>query len=445
MSSQSGAPAAKAATLVRAMGRWTLAALVVNAILGSGIFALPATIARLVGPAAPWAWVLGALGNGVVMLCFAEVASRFAGAGGAYLYARAALPRPFAILVGWLAFLTRVTAAAAGVNLFSVNLAALVPALGGEAARAAALSLFIFLLTAVNVLGVEHGARWNNFFTAAKLAPLGFFLAAGALFLVARGAVEPAAVAAPATGADWLRASLLICFAYGGYDGAMLAMGEAKDPRRDAPFALLAAMVFMALLYVATQLVVDGTLASPGVSERPLADAAAVVLGPWGATLLAAAAVVSIIGFLGANFLNAPRLAFALAEHRDLPALFARIHPRFRTPDVAIVTFGVAVLGLALFGNFEWNATLSAVARLLVYGSTCVALVVLRRRDPGGARFELPAGPLFALLGIAFCALLISPRGWKELALLAGVSALAMFHWAAVRRGGRQGAASDGQ
>lgn len=432
-SARDGGP--RAATLVRAMGRWTLAALVVNAIVGSGIFGLPATVSRLVGPAAPWAWVAGALGNGVIMLCFAEVSSRFHAAGGAYLYARQALPHPLAILVGWLAFLTRVTAAAAGANLFTLNLAEFAPAAEREVVRIGLLSLLLGALALVNYRGVERGAAWNNLFTVAKLVPLGLFLAAGATFAITHSA--PASVVrSPATAGDWLQASLLICFAYGGYDGAMMAMGEARNPRRDAPFALLTTMVFLALLYTGVQLVVDATLADPAATPRPLVEAARAIFGPWGAALLAAGAVVSTVGFLGANFLNAPRLGFALAEHRDLPAIFARIHPRFRTPYVAILTFGFLVLALAVYGSFEWSATLSAVSRLFVYGSACVALLILRRRRPGEAAFELPGGPLFSCLGIAFCLLLLSRMGRHDALLFVAVAMLAAFHWALVRRAG---------
>lgn len=435
------APATAAAgiTLVRTMGRWTLAALVVNAVIGSGIFGLPATVSRLVGPAAPWAWIVGALGNGLVMLCFAEVASRFDAAGGAYLYARESLSRLFAILVGWLALLTRVTAASAGANLFTANLAEFLPAAEREGARIALLVLLIGSLALVNYRGVESGARWNNFFTVAKLVPLGLFVAAGGIFALthaAPGIAAAAAVAArPAASAgDWLQASLLICFAYGGYDGAMMAMGEARNPRRDAPFALLSAMVFLALLYTAVQLVVDATLADPANSPRVLVEAARTILGPWGGALLAAGAVISITGFLGANFLNAPRLGFALTEHRDLPAIFGRIHPAFRTPYVAILSFAFLVLVLAVYGSFEWSATLSAVSRLFVYGSTCIALLVLRRRRPGESRFTLPGGPLFPVLGIAFCLLLMSRMGRTDALLLAVVASLATIHWAMVRR-----------
>ncbi len=429
-------------TLVRTMGRWTLAALVVNAVIGSGIFGLPATVSRLVGPAAPWAWILGALGNGLVMLCFAEVASRFDAAGGAYLYARESLPRLLAILVGWLAFLTRVTAASAGANLFTVHLAEFLPAAERESVRVLLLVLLIGSLALINFRGVERGARWNNFFTAAKLVPLGLFIAAGGIFALTHAAPGIAAAAGgaaaagrpPASAGDWLQASLLICFAYGGYDGAMMAMGEARNPRRDAPFALLSAMVFLALLYTAVQLVVDATLADPASSQRVLVEAARTIFGPWGGAFLAAGAVISIAGFLGANFLNAPRLGFALAEHRDLPPIFGRIHPSFRTPYVAILSFACLVLTLAVYGSFEWSATLSAVSRLFVYGSACVALLVLRRLRPGEARFTLPGGPLFPVLGIAFCLLLMSRMGRTDALLLVVVAALATIHWAMVRR-----------
>ncbi len=442
MASDGAAPANGAlsgATLVRTMGRWTLAALVVNAVVGSGIFGLPATVSRLVGAAAPWAWIAGALGNGLVMLCFAEVASRFQSAGGAYLYARESLPRGIAILVGWFAFLTRVTAAAAGASLFTSHLAEFFPAAERASGRVVLLVLLVGTLALVNYRGVESGARWSNLFTVAKLVPLAIFVAGGAIFALTHAAPAIALTAAATastlpTAADWLQASLLICFAYGGYDGAMLAMGEAKNPRRDAPIALLRAMLFLALLYTAVQLVVDATLTDPAASTRVLVDSARQIFGPWGGALLAVGAVISIAGFLGANFLNAPRLAFALSEHRDLPPLFGRIHPRFRSPYVAILVFGFLVLTLAVYGSFEWSATLSAVSRLFVYGSTCVALLVLRRRRPGEASFTLPGGPLLPLLAIAFCLLLLSRLGRSDALLLAVVAALATLHWAVVRR-----------
>jgi basic amino acid/polyamine antiporter, APA family len=214
----------------------------------------------------------------------------------------------------------------------------------------------------------------------------------------------------------------------------MIAMCEAKEPRRDAPFALGTAIVFLAVLYTGTQLIVNGALADPGATDRPLADAARVFLGAPGAALLAAGALISVVGFLSANFLGVPRLTFALSEHGDAPAPFGRIHPRFRTPYVSILTFAALVWALAVYGNFRWNATLSAVARLFVYGSTCVALIALRRTAPGGAWLSIPGGPMLAAVGIGFCGLLAARMGRAELLVILTVAGLGFVHWLIVRR-----------
>jgi amino acid transporter len=418
------------------MGRWTVTALVINAIIGSGIFGLPSVIARHLGGASTWAWMMGAAINAVIILSFAEVASRFSAAGGAYLYARAALPRLAAILVGWLTFVTRLSAVAAGANLFAVNLGEFVPGVEAGLGRTLVLTATLAGVAVVNYRGAQGGARLSTVFTVGKLVPLGVLVLAGAV-VVAGGGPATTAVAVPppaATLGTWLQTLVLVGFAYGGFDGATLALGEARDPRRDAPFALAAAMVFLAVLYTAIQWLVNAALSDPGASTRPLADAARVFLGPAGATLLAAGALVSVGGFLSANFLNAPRLTYALAEHADLPGVFGRVHPRFRTPHVSIVVFAALVWALALYGSFEWNATLSGVARLFVYGGTCLSLIVLRRTQPGGATVPIPGGGVLAGVGIVLCGLLAARMGRAELIVLTGVGALAVAHWLVVRR-----------
>jgi APA family basic amino acid/polyamine antiporter len=243
----------------------------------------------------------------------------------------------------------------------------------------------------------------------------------------------PTAAASP-TGRDWLQALLLIGFAYGGFDGAMFAMGEARQPRRDAPFALFAAIVFLTVLYTGVQILVNAALPDPGLADRPLAAAARVFLGPPGAALLAGGALLSLVGFLSANFLNGPRLTYALSEHADAPAFLGAIHPRFRTPSLSIVLFAVLVWALAAYGNFQWNATLSAVTRLFIYGSTCLALIVLRRTQPGGALLSVPGGPVLAAIGIGFCALLAARMGRAEVVVIGGVVVLGLVHWLVVRR-----------
>src|SRR5690606_17321169 len=124
--------------------------------------------------------------------------------------------------------------------------------------------------------------------------------------------------------------------------------------------ALAAGLAVCAVIYVAVHLVVLGALPDPSASQRPLADAARAIAGPHGAALMAAAAIVSILGILGAGMVNTPRLFFALAEGGDFPRVFGMVHTRYRTPHAALMAYATAVCVLALGGTFIWNAVLSA-------------------------------------------------------------------------------------
>lgn len=415
--------------MVRAIGRWSLAALVINSVIGSGIFGLPSIIAGLLGALSPLAYVLAALGNGVIMACFAELASRFSAAGGAYLYAREALGRFAGIQIGWMSWLVRITAAAANANLFVIYLAEFWPRAQEPLYRAWILALLLGLLAAVNYRGVRSGTNVSNFFTVAKLVPLGIFLVAGTIFVLWRDPVT-SPLAASASRAQWVEAVLLLAFAYGGYDAAMMPLGEARNPRRDAPFALFFAMAGLFVIYAGIQIVVLKILPDPAGSARPLADAARIFIGPAGAVLMAVGALVSVYGYLSANVLNAPRLTFALAVRRDFPPAFAWLHPRYYTPYFSIFAFVGLTWVLAVLATFRWNAQLSGVTRLFTYGSACLALIVLRRsRKADPPAFCLPAGDLLAGLGLIFCLLLLTGMGRTELVIVLATFLIALVNW----------------
>jgi amino acid transporter len=416
--------------LIRVIGRWTLTALVINSIIGSGIFGLPSTIAGLLGSASPYAYLLAAAGIGVIMACFAEVASQFREAGGPYLYARAAFGRFVSLQVGWLAWLVRLTAAAANANLFVDYLAEFWPNATDAFFRTTLLTLLIGGLTGINYRGVNAGAQTSNFFTIAKLLPLTLFIVAGIFLARGEGAI---AHAASGTG-DWPKALLLLMFAYGGFEAALMPSGEMKNPRRDAPFALFMALLACALFYTLVQYVVVAALAAPETAKRPLAEAARVLLGASGAAFITLGAMISVYGYLSSAMLNAPRLTFALAEAKDFPRFFAAIHPKFRTPHVSIVIFAALLLALTIAGTFQWNASLSAVARLFTYGVVCAALLKLRRQQPRAEAFRLPFGPAFAGLGILFALYLIFNMGYGELLAILATAALAFAHWLVAKR-----------
>jgi len=420
-------------SLVRAIGRWSLVALMVNSIIGSGIFGLPSSVTGLVGRASPWAVLIAGLAVGVIMACYAEVASQFSDAGGPYLYARAAFGRLLGIETGWLLWLARLTAPAANANLFAVYLGEFWPHAKDPIPRFAILTLLIGILVVVNLLGVRAATRVSNVFTVAKLLPL-LGVAIGGLIYLAAGHGIPYAPAPPSTHGAWLKAILLLVFAYGGFESALTPMGEVKNPQRDAAFALLSALGLCTLLYTTIQWSVVGILSDPTHSVRPLADTARMIFGEAGARIVAVGALISMYGYLSANLLAVPRITFALAEGGDFPRFFAAVHSRFRTPYVSILVFGFLTWGLALGANFEWNVALSAVARLFYYGLICAALPVLRKKNPHAAGFRLPGGPYLAVIGVVSCLVLGTRVDHVGSYILGGVVLVGFLNWLIVRK-----------
>ncbi len=425
-------------SLVRAIGRWTLVALLVNSIVGSAIFGLPSVIAGMLGRASPLAYLLGALLMGVIVACFAEVASQFQETGGPYLYAREAFGAFAGIQIGWLSWMMRLTATAGGTNLFVTYLGELWPPATNPLPRAVILTAVISLLSLVNYRGVIGGARMSNIFTVAKMSLLFAFVGGGLVYLVLHPevtrAVSQAQVMVHPIAKDWFRATILLVFAYGGFESGLVPMAEAKNPRRDAPFALGTALLTVTVLYALLQVVVIHILPDPAATDRPVAAAAGAFLGPFGAKLIALIALFSLYGYLSAMTLNTPRLTYALAERRDFPAWFAAIHPRFHTPHVSILLYAVLLWVLALAGSFRWNIALSAVARLFGYALVCASLLVFRRRHPDAQAFRLPGGVVFSIVGVLASAFLLTQMSRSELYVMLLTMLLALLTWLWARR-----------
>ena len=419
--------------LVRAIGRWSLAALVVNSIIGSAVFGLPSVVASLLGTASPVAVLLAGAATAVFIGCYAEVASRFVQAGGTYLYVRVAFGRLAGIQVGWLWLVAALTSRAAAANLFVIYVGEFWPRAAHPLPRFLILTMLVGMLATVNYRGVRPGTQVSNFFVVAKLLPLGIVCLVGAFYLIAAHRVVPA-TSPPAAAHAWLKAILLLTFAYGGYDGALNPMSEAKDPRRDVAPALFVALITVVAVYALIQWIVIGVLPDPAHSARPLADAARILMGDGGAALIAIGALVSVLGYLSAGMLTGPRYTFALAEQGDFPSSFAAVHPEFRTPHFSILFFAIVIWLLALIGSFSWNVTLSAVARLFYLGLVCVAVPVLRKKRPGAAAFQLPGGPVFAVLGVAICMGLLAGVDMSQSLILAATFSIAFLNWLLVRR-----------
>jgi amino acid transporter len=418
--------------LVRAIGRWSLIALTVNSVIGSGVFGLPAIVAGLLGRDSVLAVLIAGAAIGVIMACFAEVASQFAEAGGPYLYARAAFGRLIGILVGWMLYLAQSAAPAANANLFVIYLAEFWPAAKHFWMRFLILTLLIWLLAVINLLGARQGTAVSNVFTVGKILALLMVVLAGAAFTILRP--TPLGGAGPAPGRVWLHAMTLLFFNYGGFESALAPMSEAKNPRRDSVFALFGALVTCAAIYALVQWVVVGVLGTGATTDRPLAEVARITMGNYGAALVAIGALVSIYGYLSAKLLAMPRVTFALAQGGDLPPWFATVSPRFHTPWFSILIYATVIWGLALIGTFTWNATLSVVARLFYFAVICAALIALRYQQPGAARLRLPGGAFLAVVGILIALVLTTQVDLSKSLILVATTAAALLNWAWARR-----------
>ena len=320
---------------------------------------------------------------------------------------------------GWLTFWIRILSLAANLNVFVEYLGQIAPSLGAPLGRASVMLAMMAVLTLINVIGVRAATWTVDVFTVAKLAPLVLLILLG-LPRLRPEVFATQAVAHP----DWTGAILLLMFAYGGFEAPLIPAGEAKDPRRDTAFALLAALAIITAIYTLVQVVIVGTVPHLAGTKAPVAAALGSLLGPAGITLAALAAMVSVWGYSTGSVLQAPRILYSMADRHELPRVLASVHGRFRTPHVAIVVFAVLTTAIAIHGTFEATATLSAIVRLVTYGLTCAALPALRRRRPSEAPgFRMPGAPIVVPAALIFCLWLLGTRSftqsWMLLVLMA--------------------------
>jgi APA family basic amino acid/polyamine antiporter len=426
--------------LRRELGRWDLTAIGVNQVIGGALFAQPSLYAASVGGWSPWLVAAVGLASMLIALSFAEVSSRFDATGGPYLYTRAAFGRFAAFEVGWMLWFTRAASWAAVINVLATALGFYAPALGSGWPRAAFISAIIVTIAAINVRGIRQSSLVLNVLTVGKLLPLVTFVVVGIFF------IDPALLFVQ----DWPHQTpslaelsstgLLLIFAFGGYEVIPVPAGEARDPRRAVPFALIMTIIIVTVLMTLVQLVALGTLPGLAASNTPLADAAALFMGGTGAALLTLGAVLSTTGNNMGQALSGSRNLFALAEQGDLPRVLGWVHPQFRTPVNAIFVTSAVSLVLALSGRYSDLALVSAISRLLVYVATCASTLRLRSAEFSGRvnppTFVVPLGPVIPVAAIAIAVAMLA--GARREQLIAGIISLIIggfLYLIAVRRG----------
>ncbi len=406
-------------TLVRAVSRRQLVGLSINEVIGSGVYLLPAAAAALLGMSSILGVLMAGFAVALLVLCFAEASSYFDEPGGAYLYAREAFGAFVGFEVGWMTWLARVASIASLSNGFALAVGFLWSPAASGVPKIAIIGALIGLLTWINVIGVRQGAGVAVGLLIAKVVPLAVFITIGIFFVewsrVAEMSMPPLGVLG--------EASLLLLFAYAGFENTPAAAGEYRNPKRDVPFALLTMILVVTLVYTGVQLVALGTLPGIAGSTSPVAEAAGTFMGPGGALLMTVAAMISIGGNVGNTVLVGPRYLYALAKDGYGPRFLAQVHPRYQTPMAAILTLSIIAFALALSGTFVQLAMLSIIARLTTYIGTAAAVPILRRRMGDRPNvLRLPGGPTIPIMALLLSLAFLSSAHLNN--LIAGVIAL---------------------
>lgn len=408
--------------LVRVIGTGALGLNVVNMVVGAGIFALPGLVAVKLGSAAIVAYLVCSVTVALVFLCFAEVGSRVSRSGGAYAY----IEEAFGPLAGFIAFILFwfgfTVLADAAITVFMVDqIADLFPILSESIPRAIFIIVLLIFLAAVNVRGVTAGVRLYIFNTLAKLVPLLLLLVAG-LFVIN---VENLAIPEWPSAAQIGTTTILLFFAFTGAESALNTSGEVNNPAKTVPLGLLLGLGAILLLYVGLQTVAQGVLGPElaNNTEAPLVAVATEVFGDWGGKMLIAGAVISIYSTLSGEMLGGPRIIFASALDGNLPKFFGKVHPKYKTPYVAIIFFAIVIGVFALSGKFERLVFLGTGSVLLVDLGVSLAVLRLRRRDglPKDGEFRLPFGPVIPLLSCAIVGWLLLQLPLKDARYIAAL------------------------
>ncbi|HKP30429.1 MAG TPA: APC family permease [Gemmatimonadales bacterium] len=400
--------------LIRALGIPAFTLAIVNTIVGSGIFGLPAAAAQVMGSAAPLAYVGCSILVGLVALCFAECGSRVPHTGGTYAWARTAFGPQVGSSVGYLMAFANLAGSNAAVGaLLVASLRAALPSLPLWGPGIIVAIIYI-TLALTNIRGVKSGARVSMAMALIKVTPLLVLVGAGLFALNRENLRIPQAPSAGTLASGMV----LLFFAFMGTEGPLSTIGEVKNPTRTIPRALGLAVLLTGTLYLLVHVVAESALGPrlAEVTDAPLAEAAGVIFGPTGRTFLLWAAILSTTGYFTGDILSAPRMFNALGEDGLLPRWLGKVHPEYHTPHVAIV-FYVAFCGvLAVTGTFRQLAIFASAGTLLVYAISVLGLLRLRKLGVQGDSepFRAPGGVLLpAICTIIIAGLLWSLR-WQE-------------------------------
>jgi APA family basic amino acid/polyamine antiporter len=409
--------------LKRELGLWAAMAIVIGTVIGSGLFRVPQTMVQNVGTGG---WVLAVfVVGGVLSMCgalsYAELAAAMPGAGGEYVYLTEAYGPVWGFLYGW----TQMWVAKSGsvatlATAFFEYLANFRPELeqvfytvplpiGEHGAplpikygQILAMVLILFLAL-INYVGVKAGGNVQVILTAVKMGAIAVIIVMG-LSWHGSPASAPQIPLVPITAAGFFAALVAALWAYDGWNNVSMVASEIKKPQRFLPLALIGGTAAVMLLYLLADSAYFHVLSNADVAANKRVAAAMMqrIAGPWGASAVSIAVMISIFAALNGSILSGARVPYAMARDKLFFHSFAYVHPRFATPSVSILGLSAWSAILVFSGRYDQLYNYVIFASWLLYGMTTAAVIVLRVKKPLMPRpYHTLGYPLVPILFVA--------------------------------------------
>ncbi len=399
-------------TLKRTLGTTDLTLLVIGNVIGSGIFLVPSSVLRQSGESVPIAsavWLVGGLLSLLGALSYAELGAMDKGSGGLYAYIRDGFGALPAFLYGWTLFFVIGAGTIATLAVAASNYMGQFGALSDPAKKVIAAALIVLMMV-INVRGTRESASVQNVATGIKV--IAILAMSAILFALGTGGGDAAAVAPTPTFSGVGLSIIAVLWAYEGWQYVTFAAGEAKDPQRALPRAIVIGTAFLILIYLLANSAYLAALgpARVAASDRVAGEAVAQVLGPAAGSVIALAIIISMYSAAHATVITAPRVYFSMAQDGLFFKKLAEVHPKYGTPALAIATSCLWSIVLAISGTFEQLLTYVVFVGWIFYALGAAAVIAIRIKRPNAERpFRVPLYPLTpALFVLAAAAIVIN-------------------------------------
>ena len=399
-------------TLKRTLGSRDLTLLVVGNVIGSGIFLVPASVLLQSGESVPIAisvWLVGGLLSLMGALSYAELGSMDPGAGGLYAYIRDAFGPFPAFLYGWTLFFVIGAGTVATLSVAAADYMTQFTPMSSTQKSIIAVTLIV-VMAVINVRGTKGSASVQNLATAIKV--IAILAMSAVLFVLGEGSTLPAVVrtVAPASVSGIGLSIISVLWAYEGWQYVTFVAGEAKDPQRTIPRALIVGTLILIAVYLVANFAYVAALgtARMAVSDRVAGEAVAQVLGPTAGKAIALAIIISMYSAAHATVITAPRVYFSMARDGLFFQKLAEIHPRYGTPAIAVIASCAWAAVLAMTGTFQQLLTYVVFIGWIFYALGAAAVIALRIKRPDAVRpFRVPGYPVTPALFVVAAAVIV--------------------------------------